>query len=184
MVGMLEMVVKAGAVFGLLALTVRLLRRIDGGNRSRRTRSLRAGGRRRPLRNGRVLEVVERTGVGRTATVVVVRVAGEHWVLGVTDTGINRLGDIDLDDDDPSHGNAADGNAHDANAHETPSDRALGIVDLRHLTAPAAQWAERVRSLRHRLPEREYTEDVALPSRQQEDPAVGDPAREADEVSA
>ncbi len=190
MVGILETLVKAGAVFGLLALTVQLLRRIDGGSRSRQGRGRKGTGRRR-LGGGRMLEVVERTGVGRTATVVVVRVAEEHWVLGVTDAGITRLGEVDLDDGmklgtfDDTDGAEGDLGAETGEGELAAGQRHGAVVDLRHRAAPALAWAERVRALRDRLPEREHAEDVTIPAVPAAPAAPATPtASPADEVSA
>lgn len=100
MVGFLVTLGKAGIVFGLLALTIKLLRRYDRrvGTGPRRSAPGRAGrGLRR--RDRRVLDVVERTGLSRTASMVLVRVQDQHWVLGVTDQQVTMLLEVDLPDD-------------------------------------------------------------------------------------
>jgi len=81
---LLVTLVKVVAVFGLLYLTLRLLTR---------TRGLRADG----LRRGRAapgVEVIEKIRVGRTSSVVTMRVGERTLLLGVTETQITNLADI------------------------------------------------------------------------------------------
>lgn len=109
MVGFMVTLMKAGLVFALLAITVKVLRRFDGragGSRRRRGNAgmgggLVAGGRsRRRRRPERVLDVVERAPLGRASSVVLVRVRDQHFVLGVTDQQVAMLLEVDLPDDD------------------------------------------------------------------------------------
>jgi len=127
MVGIMVTLVKAGGVFALLALTVKLLRRYDRtrlgtssrgrrGTPSRARRSAGAGhGRRGGLLSlgaaalGRgdaprpVLDVVERAPLGRATSVVLVRVHDQHFLFGVTDTQVSMLLEVDLPDDTDGH---------------------------------------------------------------------------------
>jgi hypothetical protein len=104
MVGFLVTLIKAGLVFGLLAITIKGLRRFDrragtgGGRRARRSRGAgRPTGRsRRGRRDERVLEIVERAQVGRASSVILVRVQDQHWVLGVTEQQISMLTEVDV----------------------------------------------------------------------------------------
>jgi hypothetical protein len=104
MVGFLVTLIKAGLVFGLLAVTIKMLRRYDrrsgtgGGRRAGRSRrGGGAGGRSRRARHDeRVLEIVERAPVGRASSVLLVRVQDQHWVLGVTEQQISMLLEVDL----------------------------------------------------------------------------------------
>ncbi|MCC6437252.1 MAG: flagellar biosynthetic protein FliO [Acidimicrobiales bacterium] len=97
MVGILVTLGKAGIVFGLLAVTVKLLRRYDRrvGTGPRRPGPAR-GGRGHRRRDRRVLDVVERTTLSRTASMILVRVQDQHWVLGVTDQQVTMLLEVDL----------------------------------------------------------------------------------------
>lgn len=80
----LRAVLSFAAVLGLLLVAARLLRRFSGGTTAR-PGSLRA------------VHVVDRYGVGRNASVVVVRVADVPLVLGVTDTQVNLLAQLDAE---------------------------------------------------------------------------------------
>lgn len=102
MVGFLVTLMKAATVFGLLALTVKMLRRYDrrSGTSGRRAPGAR-GGRGRGRRSRRVLDVVERAPLGRSASMVLVRVQDQHWVVGVTEQQVTMLLEVDLPDDDP-----------------------------------------------------------------------------------
>ncbi|MEZ5233293.1 MAG: flagellar biosynthetic protein FliO [Acidimicrobiales bacterium] len=105
MVGFLVTLGKAGIVFGLLAMTVKMLRRYDrrlgtGGRRPGAAgTAARRGARPRRRRERRVLDVVERAPLGRAASVVLVRVQDQHWVLGVTEQQVSMLLEVDLPDD-------------------------------------------------------------------------------------
>ena len=119
MVGFLVTLVKAGMVFALLALTVKMLRRYDSrrfGTTSRKragagARQRAGSGARDPLgRGGRartarwsrtsrpepVLDVVERAPLGRSSSVILVRVQDQHFLFGVTDTQISMLLEVDV----------------------------------------------------------------------------------------
>ena len=105
MVGFLVTLGKAGIVFGLLAVTVKMLRRYDRrlGTGARRPGAAGAAARRGALprrrRERRVLDVVERAPLGRAASVVLVRVQDQHWVLGVTEQQVSMLLEVDLPQD-------------------------------------------------------------------------------------
>jgi flagellar biogenesis protein FliO len=78
--------VKIAAVFGLLFVTLRFLTR---------TRGLRFDG----GRNGRApqLEVTDKARVGRTSSIVTVRIGERTLLLGVTETQISTLADVSDD---------------------------------------------------------------------------------------
>ena len=80
----LRAVLSFAAVLGLLLLAARLLRRFSGGPTARPG-------------SQRAVQVVDRYGVGRNASVVVVRVADVPLVLGVTDTQVNLLAELDAE---------------------------------------------------------------------------------------
>lgn len=150
MVGVISVLVKTGAVFGLLAITVRLLRRIDGG-RGRTGRSRRNSGRGAPgplarllggggtRRRDPLLEIVERKTLGRASSVVLLRVQDQHWVVGVTDQAVSVLLEVDVPADGADSPHAADGphNADSADSADSAdrignADRAgTSVVDLR-----------------------------------------------------
>jgi len=136
-VGLLLTLVKAGLVFGLLAITVGMLRRYDrrvgtttrrghgrrrsgtrgyGSGRSRRARGLGAALSGLGGRPERVLDVVERTALGRTSSAVLVRVRDQHFLLGVSDSRVTMLLEVDLPADD---------------ADDDASDALDGDIDLR-----------------------------------------------------
>lgn len=119
MVGFLVTLVKAGMVFALLALTVKMLRRYDSrrfGTTSRKRAGMTArpragsgardpwgrGGRARTARWSRtsrpepILDVVERAPLGRSSSVILVRVQDQHFLFGVTDAQISMLLEVDV----------------------------------------------------------------------------------------
>jgi flagellar biogenesis protein FliO len=57
-----------------------------------------AGGRRSPL--GAQVEVLARKPLGRNATIAIVRAGNKSMVLGVTDSTVTLLGDVELDEDE------------------------------------------------------------------------------------
>ena len=80
--------VKVAATFGLLFLTLKLVARFYGTNRTVRTRS---GTPARPV------EVVGRTTIGRNASVAVVRMGERCFALGVTEQKVNLLTEVEID---------------------------------------------------------------------------------------
>lgn len=109
----LRMIVSLGIVLALMYIAARLLNRSRGGApvKARKARSVarsrgagslaaalpklaRSGGRRSPRRRAR-LEVIARQPLGKTASVAVVRVADRTMLLGVTDSAVQLLGEID-----------------------------------------------------------------------------------------
>lgn len=85
----LRLALSLGVVIGLMVLLSAVLRR----------RGLQLGGTRRPNAGVRV-EVLARRGLGRSASIAVVRAAGKSMVLGVTDASITLLAEPDLDEID------------------------------------------------------------------------------------
>ncbi len=119
MVGFLVTLMKAGMVFALLALTVKMLRRYDRrrfgttsrkqmGTRPRTTTASSSRSSRSPLglfgssrwsrtpRAEPVLNVVERAPLGRNSSVILVRVQDQHFLFGVTDSQISMLLEVDV----------------------------------------------------------------------------------------
>jgi len=76
-----RLLVSLAVVLGLMALAARAVRRrgLTGGGTSASTR----------------IEVLARQGLGRTASVQLVRVAGRTLVLGVTEQSVQVLGEAD-----------------------------------------------------------------------------------------
>jgi len=97
----LSSLLKVGAVFALLYLTLRVLAKHQG--RSGR------GGVRRDKRGRNeaapLVQVLDQSSVGRSANIVAVRVGERVLLLGVTDSDITTLadvsGDIEFAGDDP-----------------------------------------------------------------------------------
>ncbi len=153
MVGFLVTLIKAGLVFGLLALTIRMLRRYD-------QRAARAGSTSRPRRAGRgskrrterLLDVVERAPLNRSASVVLVRVRDQHWVLGVTEQQVSMLLEVDLPDEPETIDLRAE--------HDGP----VGFA--------AVSWRELSRQAQRYFPNRTKVEAVSTPA----PPVEGDPA--------
>jgi len=147
-VELMTLLVKAGAVFGLLALTVRMLRRLDGGRRGARK-----GGRLATLAGGKgrrstTMEIVERKPLGRASSVVLLRVRDQHWVVGVTEQQVQVLLEVDVEDAETD------------------------VVDVRGQRAGAAGnaragatqpgWADLGRMVKERLPFRPRTTSTTL----------------------
>lgn len=85
---LLRLALSLGVVIGLMVLLAAGLRR----------RGLQLGtGRPAP---GVRVEVLARRGLGRSASIAVVRAAGKSMVLGVTDAAITMLAEADLDEID------------------------------------------------------------------------------------
>jgi flagellar biogenesis protein FliO len=78
----LRMVISMAVVISLMMLAARLTTKRRGPMLRRPNPS--AG-----------IEILDRQGLGRNASVVVVRVAGKSRLLGVTDASISNLGEID-----------------------------------------------------------------------------------------
>jgi flagellar biogenesis protein FliO len=74
--------ISLAVVLGLMTLAGRALRNKASGGGSRRTRVA-------------PIEVLARQGLGRTASVAMVRAGGKVLVLGVTDTNVNLLAEAD-----------------------------------------------------------------------------------------
>jgi flagellar protein FliO/FliZ len=109
----LRMVVSLAIVLALMYIAARLLQRTRGGAPIRpssgrfaalaasvkKTRTAKPG--RRPARRRTQVEVLARQPLGKTASVAVVRVADRTLLLGVTDSAVQLLSEIDaalLDD--------------------------------------------------------------------------------------
>ena len=75
---------RAALVFGLLAVTLWLVRRTDGGRRLQRA----AG----------PLEVVSTTRLGKGASLALVRIGTSTYALGVTEHAVSLLTETDLPD--------------------------------------------------------------------------------------
>lgn len=105
----LRMVVSLAIVLALMYIAARLLNRTRGGGTVRAPRRLVAkrpslasalpklrpsAGRRVPRRRPR-LEVIARQQLGKTASVAVVRVADRTLLLGVTDSAVQLLSEMD-----------------------------------------------------------------------------------------
>jgi len=82
-VDLLVLLGRAALVFGLLALTLWLVRRTDGGRRMQRA----AG----------PLEVVSSTRLGKGASLALVRIGTTTYALGVTEHAVSLLTETDLD---------------------------------------------------------------------------------------
>jgi flagellar biogenesis protein FliO len=82
-VDLVETLVRIAVVFGLLFVTLRLLSR---------TRGLRVDARRAGVRAR--LEVVDKVRVGRTSSVVTMRVGDRTLLLGVTEHQLTTLADV------------------------------------------------------------------------------------------
>jgi hypothetical protein len=185
MVGLLLTLVKAGLVFGLLAITVRMLRRYDRrvGTTTRRGHA-RSGSRTKKYGAGRglgaalsglggrperVLDVVERTPLGRTASAVLVRVRDQHFLLGVSDSRVTMLLEVDLPDEGDDD--------HDV-------ERILdGAIDLRNDDDGAAGFAGRfgaelLRQARQHLPGSSRVELIDPPLLTEDRPAEDRPAED------
>jgi flagellar protein FliO/FliZ len=76
-----RLLLSLAVVLGLMWIIARRVRRGAGGR----------------ARNGRVIDVLSRQQLSRTASVAVVRVLDQALILGVTDGQINVLGKADLD---------------------------------------------------------------------------------------
>src|SRR3954468_24508152 len=87
-----RLIISLAVVLGLMTLAGRALRRRAVPGMSRRARVA-------------PIEVLARQGLGRTASVAMVRAGGKVLLLGVTDTNVNLLGEADdealLHDDGP-----------------------------------------------------------------------------------
>lgn len=151
MVGLLVTLAKAGLVFGLLAITVKMLRRYDrrSGTSSRRGKA-RGGATRSRRGSTRVLDVVERAPLGRAASVVLVRVQDQHWVLGVTEQQVTMLLEVDLPEPESIDLRA-----------ETKTAAAVGLGAL--------SWGELARQARQYLPARSRIEVIDAPTLNDED---------------
>jgi len=91
--------IKVALIFGLLAVTLKLIGRIGGGQ----------GGFTGPARAraiGRPVEVVGRSPLTRHASLVLVRMGERCYALGVSDTSVNLLTEVAIDlnpaDTDPA----------------------------------------------------------------------------------
>lgn len=83
---LLRLVVSLGIVLALMAGAAAVLRK-------RALPGIGGGSRRRPV----PIEVVGRQGLGRSASVAIVRAGGRALVLGITDNAVNVLAEADLD---------------------------------------------------------------------------------------
>lgn len=93
-VSVLTSLVKVAIVFGLLIGTLRMLGRFQ--ERRNGVRPKRGGGGRQPER---VLEILDQSRVGRTSSVVAIRVGDRALLLGVTDGEVSTLADVTDDID-------------------------------------------------------------------------------------
>lgn len=106
----LRMVVSLGIVLALMYIAARLLNRTRGGGAAVRAPRRRVANRpslmsalpklkpstgRRPARRRPRLEVIARQQLGKTASVAVVRVADRTLLLGVTDSAVQLLSEMD-----------------------------------------------------------------------------------------
>jgi len=87
-----RLVVSLATVLLLMFALARYLNHRQGGVRM-------PSGRRRP--KAPVLEVVTRQGLSRTASIAVVRVSGQLLLLGVTDSAVSVLREVDEPDEEP-----------------------------------------------------------------------------------
>jgi hypothetical protein len=177
-VGILSTLIKAAAVFALLFVTIRLLRRLDGGRSSsgrptaaRRSRRLRAGAGRSGRSGGlgrsrqpdRLLEVVERASVGRASSLMLVRVQERYCMVGVTEQQVSLLCEVDV---------------------QTASPEADDLVDLRERERDrgrSAPWGELARVVLDRIPSRTHIEAVPTPELPAGLGVAGDGDREGDD---
>lgn len=81
---LLRMVVSLAAVLGLLVLAVRLLQRRQGGGFVRRRRAA-----------APMVEVLARQSLSRNASLQVVRIGDDVLALGVSDSGVRVLSQVD-----------------------------------------------------------------------------------------
>lgn len=104
---------KVGAVLVLLVLALRLLARYQNG---------RPGARRSAVRGpASVLEVIDQTRLGRTASAVAVRAGDRVILLGVSEAGVEHLADLteDVDLSEPED---------DGDDHVSVLDHALDLL--------------------------------------------------------
>lgn len=118
-VDLIVSLVKVGVVFGLLIITLRLLSR---------SRSLRGEGAR--SRRAPALEVLDKTRVGRTSSVVTVRVGDRALLLGVTESQITTLADVTDSLPSPDAG-ATDALFAGTGQADAATDRSPDDVDVR-----------------------------------------------------
>lgn len=185
MVGFLVTLVKAGMVFALLALTVKMLRRYDSrrfGTTSRKragttSRSRAGSGTRDPWgRSGRartarwsragrpepILDVVERAPLGRSSSVILVRVQDQHFLFGVTDAQISMLLEVDVpaeSDADAAIDLRPDTDQDDATDGLAPTKASLGAASL----GATSFSAELLRQARQYLPGASRVEVIDTP---------------------
>jgi flagellar biogenesis protein FliO len=85
---------KVGAVLGLLVFTLRMIGR---------SRGLRAAGSGRSLNTGAgAVEVLDQARIGRTASIVTLRLGDKGVAIALTDQQITVIGEIDLTVAEPS----------------------------------------------------------------------------------
>ena len=123
---LLRLVVSLGIVLALMMGAAAVLRK-------RALPGIGGGGRRRPV----PIEVVGRQGLGRSASVAIVRAGGRALVLGITDNAVIVLADADLDVLDQEapegHGTALHGGA------QRPGQTWMALLDsLRERTVRKA----------------------------------------------
>ena len=119
-----ETLVRIAVVFGLLFVTLRLLSR---------TRGLRVDARRAGVRAP--LEIVDKVRVGRTSSVVTMRVGDRTLLLGVTEHQLTTLADVtdDLAGMEPAVEDAADVDVTD---RTSVMDHALEVMRSRFEPKP------------------------------------------------
>jgi flagellar biogenesis protein FliO len=120
-VDLFETLVRIAVVFGLLFVTLRLLSR---------TRGLRVDARRAGVRAP--LEIVDKVRVGRTSSVVTMRVGDRTLLLGVTEHQLTTLADVtdDLAGMEPAVEDAADADV-DVTDRTSVMDHALEVMRAR-----------------------------------------------------
>lgn len=89
---LLGTLLKVVVVFGLLFVTLKVLARYQGGRGGRLPSASR-----RPQAGASVVELVEQVRVGRSASVVAVRLGDRHVALAITDTSVTPLGEVEVD---------------------------------------------------------------------------------------
>jgi flagellar biogenesis protein FliO len=111
---------RVAVVFVLLIATMRVMTRLTGRRNRGRGRA-RAVPRRRG--DARPIEVIDRQGLSRNATVAIVEIEGRRLALGITDQNVRLLADLTDGDERPVEIDLRD--APDGQRATAPSLRAL-----------------------------------------------------------
>jgi flagellar protein FliO/FliZ len=126
---MARLLFSLAVVIGLLFLAGRFARKRGIGGVARRTST--------PVR----VDVLARTGLGRNASVAVVRAGGRSLVVGVTEHTISLLGEADIDFEEPP-------------AEETGGMWGARTVTPGEPTTPGSAWKLMLEQLRDRTARR------------------------------